>query len=160
MIDLEMLVQALEGWARVSQGEVAEGMRLLDGATAAAVAGEMTDLDAMTTACCYLISACEQVRDYERAAQWCDRVTQIAERWAYRLMFALCRSHYAGVLIWRGAWPEAEAELTAATEELAATHPAMAAEGIVKLAELRRRQGRLEEATALLGRAEAPHCGC
>ena len=59
------------------------------------------------------------------------------------------------MLIWRGAWPEAEAELEAATGELAATFPAMAAEGIARLAELRRRQGRAEDAEALLDRLDA-----
>jgi ATP/maltotriose-dependent transcriptional regulator MalT len=155
VIDLEMLALALEGLALVSQGRIAEGMRLLDEATTAAVAGEMTDVDAIVTACCYLIYACERVRDYDRAAQWCDRVMRISERWLYRLMFSLCRTHYAGVLMWRGAWREAEAELAAATSELVATHPAMAAEGIVRLAELRRRQGRLDEAAALLRQAES-----
>lgn len=153
-VDLEMLAQALEGFARASAGDVPAGMRLLDEATAAAVAGDMTDLDAIVTTCCYLIYACERVRDYERAAQWCDRVMQISARWSYRLMFSLCRTHYASVLIWRGAWLEAERELTAATEELSVTFPAMAVEGIVRLADLRRRQGRLEEADALLRRLD------
>ena len=67
-------------------------MRLLDEATAAAVAGEMTDPDAIVTTCCYLISACERVRDYDRAAQWCDRAIQLADRWSYRFMFAYCQS--------------------------------------------------------------------
>ena len=154
VIDLEMLAQASLGFATVCEGDIAEGMRLLDEATAAAVAGEMTDPDAIITTCCYLISACERVRDYDRAAQWCDRAIRLADRWSYRFMFAYCRSHYAGVLIWRGAWPEAEAELEAATGELATTFPAMAAEGIARLAELRRRQGRLEEAQALLDRLD------
>jgi tetratricopeptide (TPR) repeat protein len=67
--------------------------------------------------------------------------------------------------MWRGTWLEAEAELTAATSELAASRPAMTADGLVRLAELRRRQGRLVEAAemfeqagshslALLGRAQ------
>ena len=115
----------------------------------------MTDPDAIVTTCCYLISACERVRDYDRAAQWCERALVLATRWSYRFMFAYCRTHYAGVLIWRGAWPEAEAELDAATGELASTFPAMAAEGIARLAELRRCQGRVEEAHALLDRLEA-----
>lgn len=154
-LDLEMLAQASLGFATVCEGDVSEGMRLLDEATAAAVAGEMTDPDAIVTTCCYLISACERVRDYDRAAQWCDRAIQLADRWSYRFMFAYCRSHYAGVLIWRGAWTEAEAELEAATGELATTFPAMAAEGIARLAELRRRQGRVEEALALLNQLDA-----
>jgi DNA-binding NarL/FixJ family response regulator len=154
-VDLEMLAQASLGYATVCAGEVAQGMRLLDEATAAAVAGEMTDPDAIVTTCCYLISACERVRDFERAAQWCERAIALATRWSYRFMFAYCRSHYAGVLLWRGAWPAAEAELAAATGELAATFPAMAAEGIARLAELRRRQGRVAEAQALLDRLDA-----
>jgi DNA-binding NarL/FixJ family response regulator len=154
-VDLEMLAQASLGFATVCEGDITEGMRLLDEATAAAVAGEMTDPDAIVTTCCYLISACERVRDYDRAAQWCERAMRLADRWSYRFMFAYCRSHYAGVLIWRGDWPEAEAELEAATGALAATFPAMAAEGIARLAELRLRQGRVEEARALLDRLEA-----
>jgi DNA-binding NarL/FixJ family response regulator len=155
LLDLEMLGQALHGLALVSAGEVAAGMPLLDEATAAATAGEMTDLDAIVTTCCFLIAACEQVRDYDRAAQWCRQAMQIATRWSYRYIFSHCRAHYGGVLVRRGAWAEAEAELTAATDDLAVTHPAMAAEGLVRLAELRRRQGRLAEATALLDRLEA-----
>lgn len=154
VIDLQMLAQASLGFATVCEGNVAEGMRLLDEATAAAIAGEMTDPDAIVTTCCYLISACERVRDYDRAAQWCDRAIRLAERWSYRFMFAYCRSHYAGVLVWRGAWTEAEAELEAATGELATTFPAMAAEGIARLADLRRRQGRVEDAQALLDRLD------
>ena len=49
-------------------------MRRLDEATAAAVAGELEDLDAISSCCCYLIDACKQVRDFERAAQWCEHV--------------------------------------------------------------------------------------
>ena len=153
-IDLEMLAQASLGFATVCEGEVELGMRLLDEATAAAVAGEMSDPDAIVTTCCYLISACERVRDYDRAAQWCERAIALSARWSYRFMFAYCRTHYAGVLMWRGAWSEAETELEAATGELGATFPAMAAEGIARLAELRRRQGRAEEAHALLARLD------
>jgi DNA-binding NarL/FixJ family response regulator len=153
-IDLEMLGGALEGYARVCQGDVAEGMRLLDETAAAAAAGEMTDLDAITLSCCYLIYACERVRDFGRAAQWCDHLRELATRWSYQAMFSFCRTHYAGVLISRGAWEQAEAELLAATEELAASHPALAVEGIVRLAELRRYQGRLDEADELFSRLD------
>jgi DNA-binding CsgD family transcriptional regulator len=153
-VDVEMLAQALLGYVMVCEGAVEDGMRRLDEATMAAVAGDMTDLDAIAMTCCYLIYACERVRDYPRAAQWCDRVMQITARWSHRLMFSVCRTHYAGLLIWQGAWPQAEAELTAATDELASTHPAMAVEGLVRLVELRRCQGRLEEATDLLEKLE------
>ena len=84
-VDLEMLAQASLGFATVCEGNVAEGMRLLDEATAAAVGGEMTDPDAIVATCCYLISACERVRDYDRAGQWCNRAIRLAERWSVPL---------------------------------------------------------------------------
>lgn len=153
-IDWEMLALALAGLALVIDGEVPAGMSRLDEAATAAVAGEMTDLDAIGTVCCYLIYACERVRDYDRAAQWCEKVKHVSARWSDRLTFSLCRAHYAGVLIWQGAWMQAEVELTTATSELNAIYPITAAEGIARLAELRRRQGRLDEAAALFRQVE------
>jgi len=155
-LDLEMLALAYEGLARVCLGEIGEGMRCLDEATIAAVTGEMRDIDATCTACCCLIYACEKARDLERAAEWCAQLKERSLRSSYRLMFALCRAHYAGVLIWRGEWAEAEAELIEVIDELERTHRAQAAEALVMLAELRCRQGRFEEAGALLQRAESP----
>jgi tetratricopeptide (TPR) repeat protein len=64
LLDLEMVGLALEGLALVSQGQIAEGMSRLDEATATAVSGEVTDPNAIGTTCCYLIHACERVRDY------------------------------------------------------------------------------------------------
>jgi ATP/maltotriose-dependent transcriptional regulator MalT len=57
--------------------------------------------------------------------------------------------------MWRGAWDEAEHELTSASDELAACRPAMTGEGLVRLGELRRRQGKLDEAMALFDRVGA-----
>jgi ATP/maltotriose-dependent transcriptional regulator MalT len=54
--------------------------------------------------------------------------------------------------MWRGAWEEAERELTSASDELADSRPAMVGEGFVRLGELRRRQGKLDEAMALFDR--------
>ncbi len=67
-LDIEMLAQALVGLALVSVGEIAEGLPLLDEAAAVATAGEITDLDAVATTCCFMLVACEQLRDYDRAA--------------------------------------------------------------------------------------------
>jgi ATP/maltotriose-dependent transcriptional regulator MalT len=155
-LDLEMLGRAVQGLALVSSGAVAEGMRALDEVNAAVVAGEIHDLVAIGLSCCYLIAACDRVRDYDRALQWCTRLKLFCERWGMRPLFAVCRTQYASICMWRGTWPEAEQELTAATSELAASRPAMTADGLVRLAELRRRQGRLVEAATLFEQAE-PH---
>lgn len=111
-INIEMVARAYEGLAFVIEGKISRGMRCLDEATTAIVAGEMTDIDATCTACCCLIYACEQVRDYERAPQWCERLEALARRWSYHTMFSVCRTYYAGLLIGQGDWDKAEAELT------------------------------------------------
>jgi LuxR family maltose regulon positive regulatory protein len=153
--NLEMLALAFEGLALVSQGKIDEGMRRLDESTTAAVAGEMSDIDATAKSCCCLIYACERVRDFHRASQWCRIVEQFSERWSYRMMFSICRVHYAGILMSRGEWAEAEAELEASIRALETTRLAQAAEGLMKLAELRRRQGHFDEAAMLLERANS-----
>jgi hypothetical protein len=96
------------------------------------------------------------VRDYDRAVQWCARLKAFSAQWGLRPLFAVCRTQYASLCLWRGLWGEAEEELSAAAAELAASRPAMAADGVVRLAELRRRQGRLVEAAQLFASAE-PH---
>jgi DNA-binding CsgD family transcriptional regulator len=148
-VDFEMIGRALHGFVRVVAGEVAEGMRELDGVNAAVLAGEIADPIAIGLSCCYLINACERVRDGDRAAQWCDRLKGFCTTWGLRPLLAVCRTQYASVCVWRGAWSEADQELTTATEELAASRPAMAAEGQARLGQLRRLQGRLDEAAAL-----------
>jgi len=152
--DLEMLGRAVQGMSLVASGAVAEGMRSLDEVNAAIVAGELRDLVAIGLSCCYMISACDRVRDYDRAAQWCTRLKAFCAKWGLRPLFAVCRTQYASLCMWRGTWLEAEEELTAASDELAACRPAMTADAIVRLAELRRRQGRLVEASTLFDQAE------
>jgi len=152
VMDLEMLALSLTGLARVAAGQVAEGMRELDQATAAAVAGELSGLHFAGAVCCHMIYACERVHDVERAAQWCETATGFCEQWSVPQLFGFCRSHYASVLIRRGRWTDAEAELEAASRAFEHGAPAMVFEGIVRLAELRRRQSRLGEAAELCER--------
>ena len=155
-IDLEMLGRAVQGLALVASGAVSEGMSNLDEVNAAVIAGELTDRVAIGLAGCYLIAACERVRDYDRAAQWCKRLKEFCAKWGLRPLFAVCRTQYASICLWRGSWLEAERELCAARDELAASRPAMTGDALVRLAELRRRQGRLAEAAALVDQVP-PH---
>jgi LuxR family transcriptional regulator, maltose regulon positive regulatory protein len=152
--DVETTARALQGLALVCDGEVEEGMRRLDAATAAAVAGDVTDVDMAETICCYLIDACKRVRDLERASEWCLRVQELATKYDDRFMFTVCRVHHADVLVWRGAWPEAEHELRQAIDALQELGSDRTRDSVVRLAELRRREGRLEEAAAFLAECE------
>ncbi|HEX4964591.1 MAG TPA: LuxR C-terminal-related transcriptional regulator [Thermoanaerobaculia bacterium] len=152
-VDFEMIGRALHGFVRVVAGEVADGMRELDGVNAAVLAGEIVDPVAIGLSCCYLVNACERVRDGDRAVQWCDRLKGFCTTWGLRPLLAVCRTQYASVCVWRGAWSEAEQELITATAELAASRPAMTAEGQARLGQLRRLQGRLDEAAELFDQA-------
>ena len=152
--DVELVALALGGLALVCGGSVEEGMRRLDAATAAAVAGEVSDVDLAESVCCYLIDACKRVRDFDRAAEWCERVAEIARRFDDRFMFAVCRVHHADVLIWQGAWEAADVELVTAAARFAELATGKRADSVVRLAELRRRQGRLDEAAELLAQCE------
>jgi DNA-binding CsgD family transcriptional regulator len=151
--DLEMLGLALDGATRVTLADVAEGMRRLDEATTVALAGEAALAIAPAWTCCFLVSACMAVQDYERAAIWCARIGDFADRHGSRYMLAFCRAEYGGADLACGRWAAAEALLETAAEDWARTRPAMAGGAIVALAELRRRQGRPQEAEALLARA-------
>ncbi len=154
--NLEMLGRAVQGLALVVSGAVTAGMRHLDEVNAAIISGELTDRIAIGLSSCYMIAACDRVRDFDRAVQWCTRLRESCARWGLRPLFAVCRTQYAGVCLWRGSWSEAEQELLSAGVELAASRPAMMAEALVRLAELRRRQGRLVEAVQLLEKVP-PH---
>jgi len=152
---LEFTGLALEGLARVSAGDVAAGMRCLDEATAAATAGEMKELHSVGVVCCWQIFACERVRDYDRAAQWCARVQEFSKRWRLRPLSAICRTQYAGILIWRGDWAAAEQELTTAKDDFEQVRPPLAVQAFARLGELRLRQGRLDDAERLFTAAGA-----
>jgi hypothetical protein len=129
-------------------------MGRLDAAAATALGGEIEDRPAIATVCCYIIHACKRARDYDRGTQWCERLKDLTTRWDYRSMLESCRMQYAGVLICRGEWRAAEAGLTAGSEPLARVRPAMSRSALPRLAELRRRQGRWEEATELFRRID------
>jgi DNA-binding CsgD family transcriptional regulator len=149
LIDLEMMGLAVEGLALVTLGDIADGMRKLDEAATAAVTEELVDPAMMATTFCYLIDACDRVRDFDRAEQWCARARELMQKRHCGEFYAFCRPHYAVVLMWRGKWEEAEQQLLAANRDIPRIRPPMAVEGIVRLAELRWRQGRWEEADEL-----------
>ena len=154
VVCLEMFGLAVEGVALVNEGQVEEGMRCLDEATAAALGGEYEQIVPAGWTCCLLIGACERARDYDRAAQWCRKVEEFSRRMQINFVTGTCRAHYGAVLTWHGNWSDAERELTEATEDLTANRPSWSGAALVRLADLRRRQGRLGEAEELLSQAQ------
>ncbi|MCD2443627.1 helix-turn-helix transcriptional regulator [Agromyces sp. SYSU K20354] len=120
----------------------------------AAVTGEITDPAYAGYACCYLITACHEVRDVARAGEWCAKLDEHCGSVGYYALQQVCRTEYAGVLVEQGDWERADHELLAAAEILAARRPGLVAGPLVRLGDLRRRQGRVSEAIELFGKGE------
>jgi len=148
--DLEVWALSEHGRALVSMGRVDEGMAMLDEAVVTATAGEARSLMVVGDTCCNMISACDRAADFERATQWCEVVDDFTRRHHCVPIFHYCRVVYSGVLIARGRWGEAEAELQNAARAVERGHPAQTVHSLSRLALLRVRQGRLEEAAELL----------
>jgi ATP/maltotriose-dependent transcriptional regulator MalT len=152
--DLLTVAQSLEGLALVHEGRVDEGMRRLDASAVAATAGEVRDLMWIGKVCCNLIAACERVGDVERATEWCAEVKEFASRWELRTLFNVCRTQYAAVLVRTGEWQDAEMELERALDAFTGGRRAALTDGTATLGELRRLQGRSDEARRLFDLSE------
>ena len=151
--DLEFSAQAVLGHAYVVTGRVAEGMSLIDEAMAAISAGEVVDVEAIGSIYCRLLGACERATDVTRAEQWMAAARRFIA-WG-EFVTPTCRLHYGGILIAVGRWEEAEAELLTAARVFEGGYRGMRAAPLMKLAGLRLRQGRFEEAERLLEGIEA-----
>src|SRR5919107_803416 len=102
---------------RILDGDVEEGLALLDEAGVAAVSGE---LDPLSTGLvyCELVCALQGLAQYDVAEQW----TEAMERWcqsnAIGSLHGRCRVHRAEILRLRGSFVEAETQVLLACEEL------------------------------------------
>ena len=150
--DLEFEAIALLGESRVALGRIDEGMMLLDEAMTAITGGEVADHKAIGEIYCRLLSACEQATDVRRAEDWVSAINRHVV-WT-DFVRPTCRTHYGGILIALGRWQEAEAELLEAIKTFERGYRGDAAFPLVRLAELRVRQGRFEEAERLLENRE------
>jgi LuxR family maltose regulon positive regulatory protein len=148
--EIDMMARGLAGLALISDGDVEGGLRRLDEATATAIAGDRYRPEAVGSACCYVLEACETVRDFTRAQQWLELAWAADRAYAVPHFASFCRSHYIAVLTWRAEYVAAESEIGAMRAELESIAPAWMAQCDIRLGEVRRRQGRPEEAARLL----------
>jgi class 3 adenylate cyclase len=143
--DLQALGLFDQGNILVAKGQVDEGMALLEEATVAAVSGELGPF-VTGTIYCAMITTCERLADYGRAAEWTDA----AQRWCGRQSISgfpgLCRVHRAEIMRLRGAWGKAEEEATLARDELRGWDLEGAAEALYQIGEIRLRMGDLPSA--------------
>jgi DNA-binding CsgD family transcriptional regulator len=149
-VDLELIALSQLGRINVLMGQIATGLAMIDEAMAAALGGERSSLDTVVYTCCDMLNACDAATDLERAAQWCQVADRFIERYGCPFLYAECRTIYGGVLTASGRWADADRELAAALHITAGTCPALHGKALTRLAGLRIRQGRLEEANQLL----------
>jgi len=149
-VDLELVALSDVGKSLVGLGQVEEGLRLVDEAMAGTLGGERSRLDTVVFASCSMLVACELAADLERATQWCRVTDAFIHQYGCPFLHAECRTLYGGLLVTTGHWADAERELTAAIQMTSDAYPGLHVLAVTRLADLRLRQGRLEEAEALL----------
>lgn len=148
--DLEFCAMGYAGLCLILRGRIADGMRLIDESAAAAVSGEVTDYIAAGEIYCKMLLCCELTLDVRRAQQWVAVAESLGRHPGSRWVSAICRMHYGGILTAAGRWTEADTELSTSIQLYDSSYHALRSGAVVRLADLRVRQGRLDEAARLL----------
>ena len=148
--DLEAFALVNAGYAEISLGHVDAGMANIDEAMIAATSGEVADFFVITETFCVTLSACELAGDWVRTQHWCEIAMAYAEKFRSPFLSAYCRTTLGGLLATTGQWDDAEAALTQAIRAFEAGHRALRFHAVIKLADLRLDQGRIEDAKILL----------
>ena len=144
-----------EGRALVKLGDVPRGMRRLDEAMVAVVAGDLAP-EWAGNVYCHLMAACHELADVGRAREWTDATSRWLSRLPAAVLFTgICRVHRSQVLQAAGDWQRAEAEAVRVCEDLADIHVASVAEAHYQIGELRRLRGDVAAAEAAYARARA-----
>lgn len=135
-----------EGIARIRQGQVPEGLAILDEAMLPVVAGRVRPTYAGNIYC-QLMSVCHELSDVRRAGQWTDATARWCEGFSDAVMFiGVCRVHRAQLHQLRGQWAAAEAEIARVCDELATMNVVAVGLALYELAEVRRARGDLSGA--------------
>jgi tetratricopeptide (TPR) repeat protein len=101
----------------ILDGEVGQGLALLDEAGVATMSG---DLDQLSTGVvyCELVCALQGLAQYDRAEEWTEAMERWCETSAIGSLHGRCRVHRAEILRLRGSCNEAESQALMACEEL------------------------------------------
>ena len=148
--DLEAFSLAVYGSALVAQTKINEGMDAIDEAMTAVISGEVKDYFVASETFCVTLSTCELAGDLVRTNHWCESALEYAQRYQCSFLSAYCRTTYGSLLAETGKWKDAETALTEAIHAFDTGHHGLRVNAVLKLADLRVSQGRLEEAEVLL----------
>jgi DNA-binding CsgD family transcriptional regulator len=152
--DLELCALGCRGIATVMMGRIDEGLKFVDEAMAGISGGENSRPETVVFVSCVMLNACEAARDWERMTKWRPVSDSFLDDYGCPYLYTECRSVHAKILLATGEWQEAERELQTTVRLTAGVFPAMHATTLGLLAELRLRQGRIDEAESLLAESE------
>ena len=116
--DADLRATALHAQARalIQRGDVLTGLKRLDEAMLAVVAGELSPI--MTGLMyCSVIDVCQQVHALGRAREWTTAFSRVCEQQPEMVAFnGVCLVHRAEIMRLQGAWPDALTEAGRACE--------------------------------------------
>lgn len=154
--DLAVCALAERGVVLVKGGEVQAGLRCVDEAMASALGGDGTTFYTVVMASCSMLTVCDLLSDLGRATQWSQAADDFMRAYGCPYLYAQCRMVHGRVLLLTGHWAEAEEELRRAAASTRDVFPGMYHRAIASLADLRVRQGRFDQARALIEGIGAP----
>jgi len=150
--DLQALGLTFGGYVRVRQGEVAQGMPMIDEGMTWAVSGQVSPLPAQLVFC-RTISTCYELGDYRRAGEWMDAIAECSAQTGISSLPGDCEAHSIGILIGRGAWSAGEQRARGACagmEPFELVHVGLA---LSEIGEIRLRMGDLDGAAEAFTKA-------
>jgi ATP/maltotriose-dependent transcriptional regulator MalT len=159
--DADLLALAVheQGLILVNQGQVEEGLGLVDEAMVAVTAGELSPI-VTGIVYCSVISGCQAVYELRRAQEWTAALTQWSQEQPDMVAFSgQCLVHRAEIMELHGAWWEALEEARQAHQRCKqGKNKSAAAQAVYLQGELHRLQGRF--AAAEEAYRDASHRGC
>jgi DNA-binding CsgD family transcriptional regulator len=154
--DLAALALHVQGFSRVKQGSIEEGLGLLDEAMVGITADSVSPIVAGIVYC-GVIATCEEAFELRRAQEWTSALTRWCEGQPQMVAFTgRCLAHRAGIMQLKGDWQDALAEARLARERCEqAMNRAATGQAIYQQGELHRLQGDFEAAEAAFREASS-----
>lgn len=151
--DLSALGRTFEGRSLIRQGQLSEGLLLLDEAMVAVTRGELSPL-VTGLVYCSVIAACQQSYALDRAREWTTLLGGWCEAQPQLVAFAgACLVHRSEIMQLGGAWPEAFEQARQASSRLSGSRGGEAGDAFYQEGELHRLRGELDEAEEAYSRA-------
>jgi DNA-binding CsgD family transcriptional regulator len=154
--DLAAIALHAQGVARINQGSVEEGLKLLDEAMAGVTADLVSPIVAGIVYC-GVIAGCEEAFEPRRAQEWTNALARWCEGQPQLVSFTgRCLAHRAGLMQLHGDWRDALEEAKLARRRCEeAMNAAAAGQALYQQGELHRLQGDFDSAETAYGDGSA-----